>query len=81
MDSKIPKEAELAPMSASDFVMLAGGLTVPLSALQALWNLEDRGVTLTLDGRDLLPTMRLLLRVAEFGKRLRLSVNRSHGAT
>lgn len=29
-------------MSASDFVTLTGGLTVPLPVLQALWSLEDR---------------------------------------
>lgn len=39
-------------MSASDFVYLRGGLTVPLPALQVLWSLEDRGVRLMLEGED-----------------------------
>jgi hypothetical protein len=37
-------------MSACDFVTLNDGLVVPLPALQTLWHLEDRGVTLRLDG-------------------------------
>jgi hypothetical protein len=31
-------------------VTLAGGLTVPLEALQVGWDLEARGVTLEIDG-------------------------------
>jgi hypothetical protein len=37
-------------MSSSDFVTLRGGLTLPLAALQLAWDLEDRGLHLTLDG-------------------------------
>lgn len=37
-------------MSASDFVMLRGGLTLPLAAVQLAWSLEDRGLHLDLDG-------------------------------
>jgi hypothetical protein len=34
--------------TASDFVTLAGGLSVPLNALQTLWAFEDRGLTVRL---------------------------------
>ena len=38
---------------ASPLVVLKGGLTVPLEALQLAWALEDRGATLAVDGDDL----------------------------
>ncbi len=41
-------------MSASDYVMLRGGLTVPVAALQVLWSLEHRGVSLRLDDEDVI---------------------------
>lgn len=34
-------------------VVLRGGLTVPLDALQFAWSLEDRGATLAIDAGDL----------------------------
>jgi hypothetical protein len=37
-------------MSASDFVMLKGGLTVPAQALDVVLDLEARGVRLEADG-------------------------------
>ena len=36
------------------FVVLKGGLTVPLEALQLAWALEDRGATFAVDGEDLI---------------------------
>jgi hypothetical protein len=39
-------------LNGSNYVTLAGGLTVPLAALQVLWALEDRGVQLQLEGTD-----------------------------
>jgi hypothetical protein len=38
---------------ATTFVVLKGGLTVSLEALQLAWALEDRGATLAVDGEDL----------------------------
>ena len=38
---------------ATAFVVLKGGLTVPLEALQLAWALEDRGATFLVDGIDL----------------------------
>ena len=35
------------------FVVLKGGLTVPLEVLQLAWAFEDRGATLAVDGEDL----------------------------
>jgi hypothetical protein len=35
------------------FVVLKGGLTVPLEALQLAWALENRGATFEVDGDDL----------------------------
>jgi hypothetical protein len=52
-------------MNASNFVTLAGGLTVPLPALQVLWNLEDRGVYLRLDGDGIIATPRTALTDAD----------------
>ena len=44
-------------MSASstthETVVLKGGTVVPLSALQIGWELESRGLTLSIDGADL----------------------------
>lgn len=37
------------PLSASDFVTLRGGLTLPLAAVQLAWSLEDRGLHLGID--------------------------------
>jgi hypothetical protein len=38
---------------ATAFVVLKGGLSVPLEALQLAWALEDRGATFAVDGQDL----------------------------
>ena len=35
--------------TASEAVVLLGGLSVPLAALQVLWAFEDRGLTIRLD--------------------------------
>jgi hypothetical protein len=35
------------------FVVLKGGLTLPLEALRLAWALEDRGATFAVDGEDL----------------------------
>jgi hypothetical protein len=49
----------LASAPASDtftmapFVLLKGGLAVPLEALQLAWALENRGATFVVDGADL----------------------------
>ena len=40
--------------SETELVSLRGGLAVPLAALQLLWALEDRGMTVTLNGRGVL---------------------------
>ena len=51
--------AVLAPPS---FVLLKGGLAVPIEALQLAWSLEDRGAVLSADDADLvvdLPAGRL----------------------
>jgi hypothetical protein len=45
-----------APVSdeiATTFVVLKGGLAVPLEALQLAWALEGRGATFAVDGDDL----------------------------
>jgi hypothetical protein len=36
-------------MSACDYVMLKGGLTIPLAVLRVLWDLEERGVRVRVD--------------------------------
>jgi hypothetical protein len=41
-------------LSASDFVLLKGGLTLPLAALRLTWDLENRGLELTTEGGDIL---------------------------
>jgi hypothetical protein len=38
---------------AAAFVVLKGGLTLPLEALRLAWALEDRGATFAVDGEDL----------------------------
>jgi hypothetical protein len=48
-------------MSGCELVVLKGGLTVPLPALQILWNLEDRGLHFRLDGDDLIVSPRELM--------------------
>ena len=45
-------------MSASDYVFLSGGLTVPLPALQVLWDLENRGVSFALEGDGIIARSR-----------------------
>jgi hypothetical protein len=44
---KVELLAVLAPVT--DYVMLRGGLTLPLPALQLAWDLETRGFRVTLD--------------------------------
>ena len=39
--------------TATSFVVLKSGVTVPLAALQLAWSLERRGATLTVEGDDL----------------------------
>jgi hypothetical protein len=39
---------------ATTFVVLKGGLTLPLEALRLAWALESRGVTFAVDGEDLI---------------------------
>jgi len=41
-------------MSASDFVLLHDGPTLPLAAVQFAWHLEDKGCALRFDGKALL---------------------------
>jgi hypothetical protein len=38
---------------ATAFVVLRGGVTVPLDALRLAWALEDRGATFAVEGDDL----------------------------
>jgi hypothetical protein len=45
--------ASASERAATGFVVLKGGLTVPLEALQLAWALEDRGATFAVDGEDL----------------------------
>jgi hypothetical protein len=52
-------------MSATDFVVLKGGLTLPLAALQLAWELETRGLHFTVDGDELLVGPRDLLTDAD----------------
>ena len=40
------------------YVVLHGGLSVPLAALQVLWNLENRGFTLRVDDGALIVSPR-----------------------
>jgi hypothetical protein len=40
--------------TADAFVVLKGGLTIPLEALQLAWTLENRGATFAVDGIDLI---------------------------
>jgi hypothetical protein len=41
-------------MSASDYVVLREGPTLPLAAVQLAWRLEDKGCALRFDGQALL---------------------------
>jgi len=41
-------------VSASNFVTLRGGLTLPVAAIRLALDLEDRGLTLTIDDGDVL---------------------------
>ena len=41
-------------MSASDFVTLRGGLTLPVAAIRLALDLENRGLTMTIDAGDVL---------------------------
>lgn len=43
------KELRMPTTTASEVVVLRGGLSVPLPALQLLWCLEDRGLLIRLD--------------------------------
>ena len=56
-------EVELSTPQGS--VFLAGGLSVPLRALQLAWDLEDRGCRLVLDGDGLAVGPRELLTDAD----------------
>ena len=48
-------------MTSSDFVTLRGGLTLPLAALRLAWDLEDRGLHMTvLDDRLIVGPRELL---------------------
>ena len=40
--------------AASELVVLKGGHVVPLPLLQFCWQLEERGISLALDGPDIL---------------------------
>ena len=42
----------MAAFVASELVTLRGGLIVPLPLLQFCWQLEDRGIALTVDESD-----------------------------
>ncbi len=42
------------PATRASLVMLKGGLTVPLAALQLAWLLEDRGAVFLVEGGDLI---------------------------
>jgi len=48
-------------VSASDYVVLRNGPTVPRPALELAWRLEDRGCSLSIDGDSLVVTPRQLL--------------------
>ncbi len=48
-------------MSGCDYVTLRGGRTIPVPVLRRLWDLEERGVRLRLDGDDVLVGPRKLL--------------------
>jgi hypothetical protein len=41
-------------MSASDFVLLKGGLTLPVAVVRLALTFEERGITLRVDGDSLL---------------------------
>ena len=48
-------------MSACDVVTLKGGVSVPLVALQLLWQLEGRGLRFRVDGADIIVNPKTLL--------------------
>ena len=52
-------------MSRSDFVVLRGGLTLPLAAVQLALDLEQRGLHLNIDGDRLTIGPRALLTDAD----------------
>jgi hypothetical protein len=57
-------------LSASDFVTLIDGPTLPLAAIQLAWSLEDRGVVLSVrDGELLVGPRHLLTEVDREGLR------------
>ena len=45
--------ASASERTTTAFVVLKGGLTLPLEALKLAWALEDRGATFAVDGEDL----------------------------
>jgi hypothetical protein len=45
--------ASASERTTTAFVVLKGGLTLPLEALKLAWALEDRGATFAVDGKDL----------------------------
>jgi hypothetical protein len=49
----------------SELVTLRGGLTVPLPALQVLWDLEHRGLDLQVEGADIVVRPRGVLTDAD----------------
>ena len=61
--------------TASDLVVLRGGLAVPLDALQLLWALEDKGCIIRMDGDDLLIGPRTKL---DANDRARIAEHRDH---
>jgi hypothetical protein len=46
--------ASASDEAATAFVVLKGGVTVPLDALRFAWALENRGARLAVDGEDLI---------------------------
>jgi hypothetical protein len=52
-------------LNASEFVTLIDGPTLPLQALQLAWDLEDRGVVLSIRDGDLCAGPRRLLTDAD----------------
>jgi len=51
--------------SASEFVVLQGGLAVPIAPMLLLLDLESRGITAELDGKDVVLRPRQLLTTAD----------------
>ena len=44
----------MTALDSDRFVLLKGGLAVPIEPLRLLWDLEERGYTVQQDGNDLL---------------------------